>query len=160
MTTRKTEIKWAIIFFFTTLVWMWLEKIAGLHSVHYDKHYIVTNLFAVPAILIYVLALLDKRKNAYGGVMTYKQGVVTGLTITLIVTLLSPLSQYIVSAVITPGYFSVAIDYAISEGKMTLEEAQASFNMRNYITQTLIFTPVMGIVTTLIVAIFTRRKAV
>ena len=68
MKKYSIEIKWAIIFAVTTLVWMFLEKLVGLHSEHIDKHSIYTNFIAIPAIIIYVLALLDKRKNFYSGI--------------------------------------------------------------------------------------------
>lgn len=152
------EIKWAIIFVVMMLLWMVLEKLAGLHDTHIDKHYIFTNFVAVPAIAIYVFALLDKRKNFYNGAMTYKQGFISGLIITVIVTILSPLTQYITSTVITPDYFKNIIEYSVKENKLTREEAEGYFNLSSYMIQTIIFTPLMGIITTAIVAIFTRSK--
>jgi hypothetical protein len=154
----KIEFKWAFVFVAMMLLWMVLEKLLGLHNTHIDKHYIFTNFVAVPAITIYVFALLDKRKNFYNGVMSYKQGFVSGLIITLIVTILSPLTQYITSAVITPDYFKNIIEYSVKENKMSREDAESYFNLSSYIIQTIIFTPVMGVITTAIVAIFTRSK--
>jgi hypothetical protein len=159
MKTIKIEIKWAIIFSITLLVWMVLEKLVGLHSQHIDKHMIYTNFFAIPAIAIYVFALLDKRKNFYNGVMTYKQGFITGLIITVIVAALSPLTQYITSVFITPEYFPNVIDYVVSHGKMTQEAAEKQFNLHNYIIQGLIGALAMGLVTSAIVAIFTKKKS-
>lgn len=158
MKTIKIEIKWAIIFVMMILVWMSLERLFGLHDTHIDKHPTFTNFFAIPAIAVYVLALLDKRNNFYKGRMNYLQGLVTGLIITGIVTVLSPLAQILTSLVITPDYFQNAINYAVSEQKMTQEEAEAYFNLPNYIIQGLIGTPIMGIITTVVVAIFTRKK--
>ena len=74
MNKYKVEIKWAIIFFVVSLLWMVFERAVGLHDEHIDKHMIYTNFFAIPAILVFVMALLDKRKTSYGGKMTYKQG--------------------------------------------------------------------------------------
>ncbi|HKK75108.1 MAG TPA: DUF4199 domain-containing protein [Saprospiraceae bacterium] len=159
MQKYRIELKWAIIFMATTLVWMILEKLVGLHSTHIDKHMIYTNFFAIPAIIIYVLALLDKRKNFYGGQMTYQQGFLTGLWITLIVTIFSPLTQYIISTVITPDYFSTVIDYVITHDMMTEEAARKQFNLKNYIIQATIGALIMGVVTSAIVAIFTRKRA-
>lgn len=158
MKNLRIEIKWALIFTAMGLVWMVLEKLAGLHDEHIDKHAIYTNFVAIPAIAIYVLALLDKRENFYNGVMTYMQGFVTGVTITVFVTILSPLSQYITSTVITPGYFPNVIAYVVGKGEMTREAAEAYFNLSSYILQGLMFAPVMGVLTSVIVAIFTRRK--
>ncbi len=158
MKNIKIEFKWAIIFTLMMLLWMALERLAGLHDKNIEYHYIVTNFVAIPAIAVYVLALLDKRKNYFEGKMTYKQGFLTGLIMTLFVTALSPLTQIFTVSVITPEYFPNMIEYTVEEGKMTREAAGANFNLNSYLLQTLIFTPVMGIVTTAIVAIFTRKK--
>jgi len=71
MKKNKIEIKWAITFVVMILIWMFLEKMAGLQDEHIDKHSIYTNFIAIPAIAIYVFALLDKRKNFFKGAMTY-----------------------------------------------------------------------------------------
>lgn len=152
------EIKWGILFFVIALIWMFGEKIAGLHDENIDKHYIVTNLFAIVAIAVYVVALLDKRKNYYEGKMTWKQGFISGLFITLVVTILTPLSQYITSAIITPDYFDNMISYTVETGKLTQEQAEANFNMKSYIIQSSVFAPVVGVVTSAIVAIFVKKK--
>jgi uncharacterized membrane protein YGL010W len=158
MKNIKIEIKWAIIFTLMMLLWMLLERLAGLHGENIEYHPIVTNFVAIPAIVIYVLALLDKRKNYFAGKLTYKQGFLTGLIMTLFVTALSPLSQILTVSVITPEYFSNMIEYSVEQGKMTQEAAETTFNLNSYLLQTVIFTPVMGIVTTAIVAIFSRKK--
>lgn len=159
MKKYSIEIKWAIIFVGMTLVWMVLEKSVGLHSEHINKHSIYTNFIAIPAILIFVLALLDKRKNFYKGFMTYKQGFVTGVIITVIVTILSPLTQFITSTLITPEYFQNVIKYSVGQGLMTQEKAENYFNLKSYIFQGLIGAFIMGLITAAIVAIFTQRKA-
>ncbi|HSL88001.1 MAG TPA: DUF4199 domain-containing protein [Ignavibacteriaceae bacterium] len=158
MKNIKIEIKWAIFFFVMMLLWMVLEKLAGLHDANIDKHHIFTNFVAIPAIAVYVFALLDKRRNFYNGIMSYKQGFISGLIITLIVTVLSPLTQYITSTIITPDYFKNIIEYSVKENKMTRDDAESYFNLSGYIIQTIIFTPVMGIITTAIVTILTRSK--
>ncbi|TCK85398.1 DUF4199 domain-containing protein [Albibacterium bauzanense] len=158
MKNIKIEIKWAIIFLIVTFAWMFMEKLIGLHDQYIKHHEIITNLFAIPAIAIYAFALLNKRKKFYNGVMTYKQGFMSGLIITVILTILAPLTQYIVSVFITPDYFDQAIKYAVENRKMTLSEAQDYFNLKSYIVQNSIGTPVMGIITTAIVAFFCRTR--
>lgn len=144
----------------TMLVWMILERAVGLHDEHIDKHQYLTNLFAIPAIVVYVLALLDKRKNFFNGTMTYMQGFVSGLIITIIVAVFSPLLQWIISTIITPDYFSNVIAYSVETGYFeTLKEAEDYFNLSNYMVQSAVGALIMGIVTTAIVAIFTRRSA-
>lgn len=158
MKKLKIEIKWAVIFALTGLLWMVLERLVGLHDQHIDKHQNYTMFFAIPAIAVYVFALFDKRKNYYQGVMSYKQGLISGLIISLIVTVLSPLTQCITSYVITPDFFSNAIKYVVEHGQMTQEAAENYFNIQNYIVQGLCWGLGMGIVTSAIVAIFTMKK--
>ena len=157
MKKLSIEIKWALVFVAMTLAWMLGEKLAGFHDTRIAQHATVTMFYAIPAIAVYVLALLDKRRNFYEGAMTYQQGFVSGMWITLFVVLLSPLTQVIVSKVITPDYFSNAIDYAISSGMMERAAAEQYFSLPSYIRMGLIGALVMGAVTSAIVAIFTRK---
>ncbi len=154
----KIEIKWALIFILASLAWMAIEKALGWHDEKIADHATLTNIFAVPAIAIYVFAMLDKRKNYYHGRMTYKKAFLAGLIITLIVALFSPLTQYITSTLITPEYFSNVIEYAVSSGTMTQPDAEAYFNLKSYMVQSLIGAAIMGIITSAVVALFTQTK--
>ena len=74
MKKYTTEIKWGLIFTIVALLWMVFERLMGWHGGNIARHATLTNLFAIPAIIIYVLALLDKRNNDLGGIMTWGQG--------------------------------------------------------------------------------------
>ncbi len=155
------EIRWALVFGAMSLLWMMLEKMAGLHDQHIAKHAIYTNLVAIPAIAVYVFALRDKAKESFGGNMNFRQGFYTGLWITFFVTLLSPITQLITSLVITPNFFQNAIQYAVESKTMTQDQAEQYFSLKNYLIQGLFGAPVMGILTSAIVAFVldkTRKK--
>lgn len=152
------EIKWGIIFSIILLLWMQMEKLLGWHDELIEKHAIYTNFFALVAIVIYVVALLDKRKNYYEGKMTWLQGFLSGLYIAVVVAVLSPLTQYITSTIITPEYFPNVIEASVQSGKMSLEQAEKYFSLKNYIIQSVIGAIIMGAVTSAIVAIFVRKK--
>jgi Kef-type K+ transport system membrane component KefB len=158
MKDRKIEIKWGVLFVLVGLIWMVFEKTMGWHDVHIDKHATYTNFIAPIAIAIYVLALLDKKRNFYQGKMTYKQGFISGLVVTLVVVILSPFSQYITSTYITPDYFQNAIAYSVSSIQMDQQAAEEYFNLKNYIFQSVIGAAIMGILTSALVAIFVRSK--
>lgn len=158
MKNYKIEIKWAVIFIVAQIIWMFLEKTFGLYEDHIDQHVIYTNFFAIVAFMIYIFALLDKRKVDFGGYMTYMEGFRSGIIISGVVTLFVPLTQYIVSGVIAPEYFPNMIAHTVEQGQMTQTEAEEYFNMKNYIIQSLIFTPIAGIVTTAIVMIFIKKN--
>jgi len=152
------EVKWALIFIIASLLWMVLEKLVGLHDKYIVQQEIYTNFFAIVAITIYIFALIDKRNRFHGGYMTWKQGFISGTIITLIVTILSPVTQIITSCVITPEFFPNAITSVISSGRMTAVEAEKFFCLRNYILMGLIGTLIMGLITAALVALFVRKK--
>jgi len=159
MKNIKIEIKWAIIFSLIALLWMALEKLSGLHGKYIDYHLYLTNLFAIPAIIVMVMALKDKKKNFYNGQITYKQGLISGIILSVFIALLSPLSQWITTFVITPEYFPNVIERSVELGYYkTTAEAEANFNYQNYAIQGAIGALVMGIVTTAIAMIFIRTK--
>jgi beta-lactamase regulating signal transducer with metallopeptidase domain len=159
MKKSKIEIKWGLIFSVVGLLWMLLEKLVGLHSTHIDKHLYLTNLFSIPAIIIMVMALKDKKKNYFGGKMTYKQGLISGIVLSVIIALLSPLTQWITSTIITPEYFPNVIAYSLEIGyHKSLGEAESYFNLENFMTQGAIGALAMGAITTAIAMIFIRTK--
>jgi hypothetical protein len=159
MKTISIEIKWALIFSAVTLFWMTGEKVAGLHDKYIDYHVYLTNLFAIPAIIMMVLALREKKKQVYNGKMTYRQGLISGIIISAIIALLGPLTQWITSYVITPEYFPNVIKRSVELGYYkTTEEAAANFNYKNYAIQSSIGAIIMGIATTAIAMIFIRSK--
>ena len=153
-----TEIRWGVIFTAVMLLWMWAEQLAGLHGRHIAEHAIYTNLFAIPAILVYVLALRQKKQRDYNGAMSWKQGTVSGLLITLVVVLLSPAAQWLTHKVITPAYFLNVQAYVVTQGMMTTDQALEYFSLTNYMLQSAIGAAIMGVLTSVIVAFFLRSK--
>lgn len=152
------EIKWAVIFAVAALVWMFIEKAAGWHDVLIEKHPIYTNIFAIVAITIYVFALREKKKKFFGGKMDWKQGFISGIILTVFITILSPLTQYITNEFISPDYFKNAIHYTVSHKIMTEQAAAEYFNLKSYIMQGIFGALSMGVVTAAIVAYFVKSK--
>lgn len=155
----KIEIKWAVIFTIMGLLWMVLEKVSGLHGKYIDYQMYLTNLFAIPAIIVMVMELKDKKANFYKGNMTYKQGLISGVILSIFIAILSPFSQWITTFVITPEYFPNVIKRSVELGYYkTTADAEAHFNYPNYAQQGAIGALIMGIVTTAIAMIFIRTK--
>jgi hypothetical protein len=152
------EIKWAIIFTIAGLLWMFLEKKLGWHDALIAKQPIYTMLFSIIAIIIFVLAIKDKKSNYYENDMDWKQGFLSGSIVSLIVAILSPLSQYIIMEIISPNYFQNAINNATLNNNMSLETAKAFFNLKSYIFQAAFGGLSVGIVTSAIVAYFIKTK--
>ena len=158
MNKIQTEIKWGFIFTLSGLIWMIFEKSMGMHDEHLEQHANFTLWYAPIAIMIYVLALRDKKRTFYHGRMTYLQGFISGLIMTLVVLILTPFSQYISHEFISPQYFPNIIRLSVEKGQMTQEEAEAHFTLMGYIQQSLIFAAFMGVLTSAMVALLTRSK--
>lgn len=151
------EFKWAAIFTVATLLWMWLEHAVGLHDVYISKQPVYTNLFAIPALLIYFLAIRDKKLHAFGGSMTWKQGFVSGIILSFIIALLSPIAQYATATIISPSYFGNMIEYAV-RNKMDRTIAESYFNLHAYIIQGIFGALSMGVMTSAAMSYLLRTK--
>lgn len=159
MKNRKIEIKWAIYFSIMTLCWMLLEKFAGLHGKYLDYQLYLTNLFAIPAIWMMTLALKEKKLHFYSGNISYQQGLISGIILSALIALLSPITQWITSYIITPEYFPNVIKRSVELGYYkTTEEAAANFNYQNYAIQSTIFAFVFGLLTSAIIMLFLKTK--
>lgn len=158
MKNRRLEIRWGIYFISMQLSWMLLEKLLGYHDAKIEQHATVSMLVMIPSFLLYFLALRQKRLEDFGGKMSFGQGFVAGLIITATVTVLTPFSQLITSLVITPDYFNNMIAYTVEKGMMTQLEAEAEFNLTNYLLMSTVFAPVAGIVTSAVMAALNMRK--
>jgi hypothetical protein len=159
MKKYKIEIKWALIFAVMFLLWMVLEKLTGLHDKHLEKQQFVTMLILIPSIIVYILAIKDKKKNFYAGNMTYKQSFLSGLILTLFVVMLSPINQLITSYIITPDYFANVIEHTVKSGMFTQEQAEAQFNIKSYIITSIVGGLVTGLIFSAIISIFTKSKS-
>ncbi|MDT0556002.1 DUF4199 domain-containing protein [Patiriisocius hiemis] len=154
----KIELKWAFIFTFLSLAWMLLERSLGWHDENIANHNWLTMLFAPFAILMYVLEMREKRRRVLGNKMTWLQGFVSGVILSVFVALLSPLAQYITHNYITPEYFNNVIEYSVTNDLMTRTKANDYFNITNYLWLSAFGALGMGVVTSAIVALFLRRK--
>lgn len=153
------EIKWAIYFTLMSLAWMLLEKICGLHGKYIDYQMYLTNLFMIPAIWFMVMALKDKKRNFYNGKITYNQGLVSGIILSFFIAILSPLSQWITSYIITPEYFPNVIKRSVELGfYKTTSDAEAHFNYKNFAISSTVFSFISGVITSAIAMIFIRSK--
>lgn len=150
------ELKWGIIFIIAGLLWTWFEMAVGLHDVYISQHPLYTNFFGIIAVIIFILALKEKKQKFFNGMMTWKEGFTSGIIISIIITLLSPLSQYLVYNFISPDYFNNIIAYSVENNRMNREQAESYFSLRSYIIQATFGALVMGVVTAAVIAWFVK----
>ena len=158
MGNLSLEIKWGIIFILIGFIWKYFEMTMGWHGEHFDRLETYA-LFYIPIpILIYVLAIREK-KSSLGGIISWKEGFITGLKISLFIALLSPLSQYVINSIISPGYFPNAIRYTVDNGFLTQSQAEAYFNLKSQIQQAFISSISAGTFTSAIVAFVLKSRS-
>lgn len=158
MKNLKIEFKWALILTISMIIWMFIERLVGLHDEYIAYQSTSANLLIIVPIIVFYLAFREKRKKIYSGIMTYKQGFITGIMLTLFATILNPLHQLITFQIVSPAFFSNMITYVVNQEIMTKEIAENQFTAQKFLLQGIIGTPIMGLVVTSIVAIFTRKK--
>ena len=142
----KTELKWGVIFSVMGLVWLTLEYLVGLHGRFIAWHPYLTNLVAIPSVIIMVLAILEKRR-VLGGNISFKQAFLCGLGVSLVVAVLSPITQFIFHRLINPGFFENAIRYGVEQGKPS------------YMLQSVLAAIIIGSITSLVIAAMIKKEA-
>lgn len=156
--TLQLEIKWAFVFSIVSLLWFTIEKMLGLHDENIQKQLFFSYFFTIPAILIYFLAIADKKKNVFKGIMTWKQGVVSGVYISFFVAVFSIFINFLCLTFISPAYFENISEYVVSTKAMTAEGAKEYFNLKSYMIQGVFGALSIGVVTSAIVAFFLQTK--
>ena len=158
MSNYKIEIKWAFVFICSLLLWSLIEKLSGFHDEHIAEHPIISMFFMLPAVAIYIFALKEKKHKYYNGKVSFGQIFKTGLIISMIIAIVNPGTQWIISNVISPEYFTNAIKHTVEGGFDTLENATSFFTYQSYVVQGILFTLFMGLLTTIIVGMFIKSE--
>lgn len=131
MSKFKIEFKWAIYYTFLGIMWFQLEKNLGYHDEKIAQHPVFTNLIYIFIFVLYVLFLIDKKKNFFNGMISWQQGLLSGVILALLSMLLTPFAIYFSLKYVNPAYLDNMITYSVSQG-MKLENAQALFNRTTY----------------------------
>lgn len=150
----KVELKWGLIFSLVTIIWMAGEKIIGLHQSYSNWQFLI----GIPYTLIFVLGMLEKKRSYYQGSMSFKEGIRFGLILSLIIALLSPFVQFIVLRYVSPDYLSNMINFMVANRRMDQSSAESYFSMGNQIKTSAYINLVMGVLTSVVVALFLRNK--
>lgn len=133
MNKFKIEFKWAIYYTFLGIMWFQLEKHLGYHDENIANHHFLTNFIYIFIFGIYILFLIDKKKNYFNGIMTWQQGLISGLVLSVLAMILAPFSIYFKLKYVNPNFFEQMIQASTARG-IKLENAEAVFNMKAYIT--------------------------
>ncbi|MRG45700.1 DUF4199 family protein [Chitinophaga sp. SYP-B3965] len=152
-----TELKWAGINFGMYLVWMLLERLFGLHGPNIQHQQLVSTFILIPSLLIYVLALREKKRKVFQGKITFGQAFKSGMVLTILIVLFSPVNQLIITQLVSPEYFKNMRDLAVAKG-MSPEEARSRLNTGAFIVQSVVGGLVTGALFSALVSVVIRSK--
>ena len=152
------ELKWGLILAASSLLWIIIERWLGWYSNQIPSYVRLTNIYGIPALLIYCLALAEKREKDYSGELTWKDGFIAGLMITLIFLILTPLIKYTGYTFIAPEYFKNIIDFGVNVKKKDKGALTAFFNMKNVIVQGLYGVAIMGALCSAVAALIVKKR--
>src|SRR5690606_4189748 len=126
------ELKWAGIITAFTCLWAALEHTLGYHKDFSNILIILITAFIYYVILtfLWAIAFVDKKKSlGKGTIWEFKNAFKFGLILTGLLTILSPIAQYIIYGNISPDYFNNIIEYQFAKGKQTHESLEAIYTM-------------------------------
>jgi hypothetical protein len=153
----KIEIKWAIIYTLMTLLWALIGKLLGFHNAGIVNNLLFNILIIIPSVIIYIFALKEKKNTFYARDISYRECFISGLFLTLFITLLGPLYP-VFANIISPDLYSNSIQFFTANKTMTEAEAIKQFNLGNFIFQGLWAALLFGLVYTAIISLFLKSK--
>lgn len=157
MSKFRIEFRWSMVFFLANLLWLFFEKWMGWHSELVGKHTFYHFLFGIIAILIFTMALINKRDVYFKGEMNWKQGFVSGSILSFFIAGLTPLIQYIMHTYISPDFFSNIIAYSIDNG-VNPDLAKSSYTLYSFTLMETFSNLSYGIVTAAGVSWFVKKE--
>ena len=151
------EIKWGIRYAFLWILWLLIEKSSGYYESKISDYALYSMLFTFVTIFVYYVAIKEKKKDFFKDEMSWKQGCVTGIFLTIVMAILTPLCQIIFHKAIAPEFFPNMIEYSVSKGN-SKEVAENYFNLSSFIIQNIFSTLSLGVVISAVVALFLQTK--
>lgn len=142
------ELKWAGIITAFTCFWAALEQALGYHK-DFSNILITAFIYYIILTFMWAIAFIDKKKSlGKNTVWEFKSAFKFGLILTGLLTILSPISQYIIYENISPDYFNNIIEYRLAKGRETRESLEDIYNMevaiRTGVTETLSYSIVFS----------------
>ena len=153
MNKYSVEIKWSLIYGAIYLVWMLLEKTLGFHSTKAIKEPLFNLLFIPVSVVIYYLALREKKKVVFNNDIEWKQGFASGIVLSFLVTIISTTVVFITFSLISPTFFENAIEVVKDK-----ERAQFNFNLPVFVKNNIFDKLSFGVVFSAIISYFIKTK--
>lgn len=159
MKNFSIEFKLAALATLAALIWMFIIKSLGFHSIEKIRYEVAFELlFNILLTVFYWLGIRQKKYEFYNGIISWQRAFLSGLVICIMITFFFPLIQYITFYQVSPHFMDTFLEALTTQTNMSLDEAQksASFDlfMRNGVTNNLSF----GVIIVSIVSYFLQTK--
>jgi len=158
MKKLQIEFKWAILFSVALLCWILFEKTMGWYQDEISDFWWLTLFFEPFALLIYLLALREKRRVVYNRKITWAQAILSGIIISFIVAILSPITEYIAYNFFTPEHFKAVSESSVTNELMANSKLNDVFNINNYRWESAFGLFGFGILNTIVAGFFVRKR--
>lgn len=166
----KSEIRTGILLSVGLFLWLLLEFFLGFHTTRIDYHPFITWLsIAIPIAGIY-WSMKVKRDRDYAGKISFVQALKSGLVVTAIMSLISPIMVFVYVSVINPLFFSTmlahskvmieGLNISIVDKEKMIEESTRNFSTSSYLMQSFFGSLIMGTVLSLLTAVLMKRNTV
>lgn len=152
------EIKWAVLLSMATIAFSYLAKYLGYYDAKIAYYQVFSFLIAPLWLVIYYLAIREKKIEFFNSKMDWKRGFVSGIIIAAIATFLAPFGEWYTYEVIAPTYFTDAANFSVENGKMDREQAQTYFSLSSFIMQSIFSTLSGGVVIAGIISFILKSK--
>jgi hypothetical protein len=153
----EIELKWASIYTAISIAWVYLEKYLGYHDEHVSSQAIFSFWLMVPQILVYVLAIREKRELYYKGEITWQKAFISGVVLSAVIGGLSPASIYIMAELVTPEFFSNIVEVRAEQG-IPRQGLEKVYNLNSYISQAIFNNLGSGVFFSAIIALVLKNK--
>lgn len=152
------EIKYATLYTLSMVGWAILEKELGYHDEKISDFIFFGMLSGFLTIIWLFFGILEKKKSFYNNQMTFQQGMISGVVISFLMAVFSPLWQYIAFYIISPDLFGNLIANSVSRKVMTLENAQLYYSFRSYVLQAAFTSLSFGVIISALIALVLKSK--
>ncbi|MCH8524821.1 MAG: DUF4199 domain-containing protein [Balneolales bacterium] len=153
----KIELKFGLLYAAATLIWISIEYLLGFHSTYIVLHPYASFLFLFVAIAV-IYQGMKSRKEFHNGEITYGQLFLSGVYITIVAVLVSPLTNYVFHSFINQDFFEAMIRMSIDQMRMTEDMAREHFNLKRYTQLNIVFGLISGVVISLFTAAILRKR--
>lgn len=154
------EFKWAAVCIVGILLWVFIERLVGLHHEHLQglaqARHAMMGLF----VCCHIACLYEKRKKCYRDQMRYWDGLVCCVALTVVVLVALGPATYFIYRVISPDLLFNLTHYEIANGQIMYQEMLQRNTMANHIVDHYTNFILYGLGLSLTLPLFTSRRIV